>query len=116
MGVNLRVLVWGPGRKALSEWYEKRVNVAQAIKDSDPHFEVLTSEELFDEDPAEDRYNIEAAQLELLHAWEAHLIIALVIGPPDKQGGVYRELDVISQYRALRDKTWIFLPAKERVP
>ncbi len=106
------MLVWGPGRNARSDWYDKRLRIVEALKEIDQRFAVTTSEDIFDEDPPEDRDNLEAAQLELLHAKVADLIIALVIGSPKTQGGVYRELDIISQYRDLRDRTWIFLPTR----
>lgn len=114
LGVSLSVLVWGPGRQAPHEWYEKRLSIVRAVRDANPRYEVLTSEDIFNEDPPENRYNfkLEDAQLELIHAKQAHLIIALIVGPPQKQGGVYRELDIISQYRELRDKTWIFVPSQ----
>ena len=104
--------MWGPGRRALPHWYEKRLEIVKALREADTRYEVLTSEEIFDQDPSDDRHNLEAAQLELLQAREAHMIIALVVGQPNTQGGVYRELDLISQYRDLREKTWIFLPAQ----
>ena len=110
LAVPVRILVWGPGRTAPKHWYEKRMKVVGALKSASPNFLVTTSEDIFDQDPPDDS---EAGQLELLHAKEAHLILALVLGPPHKQGGVYRELDLISWDLSLRDKTWIFLPRQK---
>jgi hypothetical protein len=106
--------VWGPGRQAREEWYQKRLSIVQAINEANPLYDVRTSETLFEDEPPESRYDIETAKKELFHANEANLIIALIVGSSRQQGGIYRELDTISHSRKLREKTWIFHPAKAR--
>ena len=81
---------------------------------ANPNYDVKTSEDIFDGEPPEVRHDLETAKAELLHANTAHVIIALIMGSPRQQGGVYRELDVISAHRELREKTWIFYPAERR--
>ena len=110
LAVGLKILVWGPGRRALSHWYDKRIAIVDELRGESARFEVLTSEDIFDQETPDEHILLEAGKLELLHASEAHLIFALIIGHPHEQGGVYRELDLISTFRSLREKTWIFLP------
>jgi hypothetical protein len=107
----LRVLVWGPGEGGNPEWFEKRKHVIEALKAQSPDDEVRTSEELLRE-----THNppLESGYLEMVHAHEADVIIAIVLGPPDKQGGVYRELEIIAQHENLLSKVFIFLPAAKR--
>jgi len=105
---TLDILVWGPGKTALDHWYQKRLTVVDFLKNADQRFKSTTSEEIFES--LGPRGDIEWGPRELLHVQEADLIFVLILGPPEKQGGVYRELDLISRYRKFRDKTWIFLP------
>jgi hypothetical protein len=109
LNANLTLLIWGPGRKSKKRhWYEKRLRVIEFLRAQDQRYTVATSEEVFDE--LDENIDVESGKRELLHADLADLIFVLVLGPPKKQPGVYRELDLISDRRKLRDKTWIFLP------
>ncbi len=106
--VDLRVLVWGPGKTNNQEWFDKRGEVIKAlVSASDGRDTVVTSEELFEQmgEPP-----IETGAAELVHALKADVIIALVMASPSRQGGVYRELQMIAPHPKLRDKTWIFMP------
>ena len=106
--VSLRILVWGPGETSKPQWFEKRTEVIKALRDTLPDRDtVVTSEELFRQSPPP---NIECGTAELAHANSADLIIALILGNPQQQGGIYRELQLIAPYRSLRDKVWIFMP------
>ena len=109
--VNLCVLVWGPGETSKRLWFQKREEVIKALKDaSNGQDEVLTSEDLFLRHPSPP---IEYGYAELAHAEIADVIIALVVASPSRQGGVYREFEIIAQHPNLRDKVWIFLPAQK---
>lgn len=106
--VNLRVLVCGPGVTSKAAWFDKRAEVVKALNDSSQGKDtVFTSEELFARLPPTP---IEYGYAELAHAEESDIIIALVMASPSRQGGVYRELEIIAQHPRLRNKVWIFLP------
>jgi hypothetical protein len=113
LGSKVYILVWGPGRNAKTQdWYSKRLNVIDHLKASNPNYDVWTSEDIF-ETPAIEAgkaEEVEAGSREIIHAREADLIVALVLGPPEKQPGIYRELQLVSLKRTLREKTYIFLP------
>jgi len=105
--VDLKILVWGPGERARPRWWEKRSDLVTTLRGGNPGDEVWTSEELFAQlgQPP-----VEFGHFEIYHAREADLILALVLGSPSRQGGVYRELEIIADEYALREKTHIFLP------
>lgn len=104
---NLNILVWGPGETSNPAWLSKRTEVIKALRDASGGKDtVVTSEELFKANPPP----IEPGFAELTHAHQADIIIALVLATPRRQGGVYRELQLIAPYRALREKVWIFIP------
>lgn len=110
--VDLAVLVWGPGETAKPEWFEKRAKVVDALKTaSRGRDQVYTSEEIF---RALNHPALEPGRLEIIHAEEADVIIALVMASPDRQGGVYRELEIVAPYEELRRKVWIFLPEEKK--
>ena len=106
--VRLKILVWGPGESANPKWWDKRANLIQVLREANPDDDVKTSEELFKElgEPP-----IEYGHFEIHHAETADLILALVLGSPKYQGGVYRELEIIADSETLRNKTYIFLPS-----
>jgi len=114
LGAKVYVLVWGPGRQTKEQhWYEKRLRVVAHLKGLNSNYEIWTSEDILaeiDRNTPPDAEKIEAGSRELVHAREADLIVALVLGPPEKQPGIYRELQLVSVKRELRDKTYIFLP------
>jgi hypothetical protein len=114
LGAKVYVLVWGPGKYTKEQhWYEKRLRVVDHLKGLNKNYEIWTSEDILsetDQTPLTDAENIEAGSREIVHASEADLIVALVLGPPDKQPGIYRELQLVSIKRELRNKTYIFLP------
>ncbi len=110
--VPLRILVWGPGETNEQEWFDKRTKVIKALRDnSSDRDEVFSSEDLFKK---HSQSPLETGYVELIHANGADLIIALVMASPDRQGGVYRELEIISQHRHLRHKVRIFLPHEKK--
>lgn len=114
LGAKVYVLVWGPGRRAKQQhWYQKRLKVIDHLKVLNKNYEVWTSEDIFLEvgmAEGNSLEELEAGSRELVHAREADLIVALVLGPPEKQPGIYRELQLVSMKRELREKTYIFLP------
>ncbi len=114
VGARVYVLVWGPGiRTKQQHWYKKRLKVISHLKGLNKNYDVWTSEDISTEVRASGEKNIkkiEAGSAELIDASEADIIIALVLGPPESQPGIYRELQLISAKRKLRDKTYIFLP------
>jgi hypothetical protein len=107
----IRVLVWGPGETSRKAWFEKRAEVVRELKDAlSSEDEVYTSEEIFER---QDSAPIEAGYAELAHVAEADLVIALVLASPSRQGGVYRELEILVPYEWLRRKVLIFLPSNK---
>jgi len=114
IGAKVYVLVWGPGIQTKQRhWYEKRLNIIGHLRELNKNYEVWTSEDILLEVGATGAKNLEeleAGSRELVHAREADLIVALVLGSPEKQPGIYRELQLVSVKRDLRDKTYIFLP------
>jgi len=109
--VDLKVLIWGPGETANSRWWEKRADLITTLREANPGDEVATSEELFIQ---HGNPPVEYGHFEIYHARAADLILALVLASPSRQGGVYRELEIISSEYALREKTHIFLPLGAR--
>ena len=114
LGAKVYILIWGPGIQTKQiHWYEKRLTIIKHVKSLNKNYEVWTSEDIFREEdmanPVESEW-IETGSRELVHAVQADLIIALVLGPPERQPGIYRELQLISHKRELRDRTYIFLP------
>jgi hypothetical protein len=109
--VRLKVLIWGPGERANLKWWEKRAQLVWVLRKAYPDDEIVTSEELFRElgDAP-----IETGRFEIHHAEKADLILALVLGSPKRQGGVYRELEIIADRYELRGKTHIFLPRNSK--
>jgi hypothetical protein len=106
--VNLTVLVWGPGETNKQKWFDKRTAVIKALNDaSNGQDTIVTSEDLFGGKPPAP---LDYGHVELIHAEKADIIIALVLASPSRQGGVYRELEIIAPHRRLREKVWIFLP------
>ncbi len=114
LGAKVYVLVWGPGKQVKEQhWYEKRLKVIDHIRRLNNNYEVWTSEDILDGvgiSGGGDLEKLEAGSREVVHALEADLIVALVLGPPEKQPGIYRELQLVSIKRELREKTYIFLP------
>lgn len=114
LDAKVYVLVWGPGQKTKQQhWYQKRVKVIDHLKGINKNYEVWTSEDIFLQVGLTERKNLDILEYgsrELVHASEADLIVALVLGPPEKQPGIYRELQIVSGNRKLREKTYIFLP------
>ncbi len=109
LDVSLRVLVWGPGKTNRSELYEKRTMlIAHLEQSSNGRDAIYTSEDMFREQPPPK--GIDVGSAEIRHARWADVIIALVLAPPDEQGGVYRELQIIATERELRERVWIFMP------
>ncbi|MBI4338803.1 MAG: hypothetical protein HY680_02480 [Chloroflexi bacterium] len=108
---RVRVLVWGPGETSQKEWWEKRRLLVEALTENNQQDEVYTSEDIIRETGTR---GLEAGDVELVHAQTADIVIALVLATPDRQGGVYRELQVLAPYEELRDKVVIFLPDVEK--
>lgn len=109
--VDLRVLVWGPGETSNSRWWEKRADLITTLREANPGDEVASSEELFRQ---QGEPPVEYGHFEIYHAKAADIILALVLASPSRQGGVYRELEIIAGEYDLREKTHIFLPLGAR--
>ena len=105
--VSLKILVWGPGETGNKQWFEVRKNVVDTLKaNSNQQDEVYTSEDIF---RVVGEPIIEYGYAEIVHAQWADVIIALVMASTTRQGGVYRELELIAPHEELRDKAWIFM-------
>ena len=109
--VPLRVLVWGPGLTSRAQWIEKRQLVVEALKQATPADEVRTSEEIIQ---ATGDAGLDPGYVELVHAQHADVIIALALASPDRQGGVYRELEILAPHEDLRSKVTVFLPNERK--
>jgi hypothetical protein len=108
LSVPLRVLIWGPGITSNKAWFEKRKEVVEALKAaSGGKDEIFMSEELFKDTKT---VTVDSGYVELVHAQKADVIIALVMASPDRQGGVYRELEICAPHPDIRNKVWIFMP------
>lgn len=109
--VDLRVLILGPGETGNQEWFGKRINLVEALKElsqeKEEKDEVRTCEELF---RLQHGIPIELGYAELTHVDTADLVIALVLGSPNRQGGVYRELEIIAPFPNYRKKVIIVIP------
>ncbi|GEM_PF-6754982 len=112
--VDLRVLVLGPGETGNEEWLTKRTNLIDALKElsreKEEKDEVRTCEELF---RLQSSTSIELGYAELTHVDTADLVIALVLASPTRQGGVYRELEIIAPFPNYRKKVIIVLPKQK---
>lgn len=109
--VGLRVLVLGPGETNRKKLFQKRQTVIQALQDaSKGDDDVCTCEDLFRQQP---QPPIELGYAELAHIDQADVVIALVLASPSRQGGVYRELEIIAPYPDYRQKVVIFLPTQK---
>ncbi|MGD0854719.1 MAG: hypothetical protein ABSA18_02820 [Dehalococcoidia bacterium] len=117
VGAKVHILVWGPGKQTKEpHWYEKRKKVIEHIQGLNPNYDVWTSEDIIEDVGSSgtgDLAKIDAGSTEYLHAISADIIVALVLGHPDKQPGIYRELQLVSHKRELRDKTYIFIPDQQ---
>lgn len=109
--VGLRVLVLGPGETNRERLFQKRQTVIQALKDaSKGDDDVRTCEDLFSQQP---RPPIELGYAELAHVDQADVVIAIILASPSRQGGVFRELEIIAPYPDYRKKVVIFLPTQK---
>ena len=96
----------GPGETNKQKWFDKRTAVIKALNDaSNGQDTIVTSEDLFGEKPPAP---LDYGHVELIHAEKADIIIALVLASPSRQGGVYRELEIIAPHRRLRKKYGYF--------
>ena len=101
------VLCWGPGRHALKEFYDKRIELQDDLRSSNPNNKAITSEEIKEIDT---RFaaltDIEAEELQ---AREADLILALLTSHKELSG-VYTELLLYRNVPDFFNKTILLLP------
>ena len=109
--VPLRVLVWGPGLTSRAQWLEKRELVVAALREAAPRDEVRTSEDIIE---STGDAGLDPGYVELVHAQHADVIIVLALASPDRQGGVYRELEILAPHEDLRPKVTVFLPNEKK--
>lgn len=105
------VLCWGSGKHAPSEFYDKRIELRDDLRNSNPNNKVITSEEIKEIDT---RFAILTdMQAEELQAREADVILALL--PSRKEiSGVYTELLLYRNVPDFYNKTILLLPKLSR--
>ena len=101
------VLCWGPGGHAPQEFCDKRIQLCDDLRKSNPNNKVITSEEIKDIDK---RFAVLTdIQAEELQAREADLILALLTSRKDLSG-VYTELLLYRNLPDFFNKTILLLP------
>lgn len=105
------VLCWGPGEHAPEEFYDKRIELRDDLRKSNPNNKVITSEEI---QKIDKRFAIlTEIEAEELQAREADLIIALLTRQREISG-VYTELLLYKNVPNFYDKTILLLPKLDR--
>ena len=101
------VLCWGPGKYAPSELYDKRIELRDDLRNSNPNNKVITSEEIKDIDK---RFavltDIDAEELQVR---EADLVLALLTSQ-EKISGTFTELALYRNVPDFCNKTILLLP------
>ena len=100
------VLVWGPA-ESWGKYYEKRIQIIDHLRDSNPNNDVAMSEDLMKQDPRFEEMKLTDA--ELFHLRSAQIAFLLIVDER-RVTGVQAEVLTFERSADFRQKAWLLKP------
>lgn len=104
--IPLTILVWGPS-PGWSDYYPKRLQIIEHLRDHNPSNDVTTSEELVHRVPQPAGMTVD--EVEELHIYAADLIFVLIVRN-SQVTGAQAEIVKFKTFREFREKAYLIMP------